>query len=77
MDADMEKGNADPTPSGAMASKKMTAPIIPNFKTPPLNHMETAINAWQVAIKPTTATICRLNQPLINCLYALQKVRSA
>lgn len=57
MDANMEKGKADPTPSGAMATKKIMAPRIPDLSTRPLHNMEIAMNAWQVAIKPTTATI--------------------
>ena len=57
------QGNAEPTPSGAIAIRKIIAPMDPVLNIHPLNNMETAINAWQVAIKPTAKVMCRLNHP--------------
>ena len=51
----IEKGNAEPTPSGAIASRKVIAPMAPILNAHPFSNMETAIIAWHVAIKPTTS----------------------
>jgi hypothetical protein len=43
----MVHGNAAPKPCGAIASKKIMAPIAPILKIHPLNNMEIAMSAWQ------------------------------
>ena len=50
METVMEKGKADPTSSGAIASKKRMAPIQAHFTHQPLAAMPAAISPWPQAI---------------------------
>ena len=61
-------GNPDPTPSGAIANKNTIPPIAAILKTILFDSIPTAINNWQVAIKPTMNNRCSLNHPLMKFL---------
>jgi hypothetical protein len=71
-----ENGNADPTPSGAMARRKNTAPKTARRRDAVVSrNKRSAMASCATAIGSSIQIVCSRNQPSMNARYHTLGVR--